>query len=243
MINLLHTSKYDSNICYEVLNSLKYSDIKVYNEYREYTDIEFSDTRNECMILLIKASDLIVGGTAIKKIVTNYAHGKLTKEKEEKEEKITNHANILYIDHNNKQIIRFEPHGWSTKCPSADTKLNNLANKVGYRYIKPSDYQHRDGPQLLQNGLELYGTQGCIIPAGTCAIWCTYLIHYHVLNQHNDFITNYLNFYDQVNTKAKANVKISEYISYVSQWHNIFGPKTRSYTSITHNDLFEICTE
>ncbi len=243
MINLLHTSKYDSDICNKVLKNIKDSDIKIYNNCEDIDNIEFTNY-NTCVELIINTSDLVIGGTAIKKIVTNYEYGKEKEEdKKENEKKETFHANVLYIDHDNKQIIRFEPHGFATKCPLVDTKLSNLARIVGYNYIDPGKYQHRDGPQMIQNGLELYGTRGCILPAGTCAIWCTYLIHHHIINKHNDFITNYLNFYDQINTKAKANVKISEYISYVTEWYNIFGPRTRSYTSITHNDLFEICTE
>ncbi len=236
MINLLHTSKYDSDICNKVFKSI---DIKEYDT-EDIDDVEFINNTSIC--LTIKSSDLVVGSTSIKKIVTNYEYGK-EKEKGKGKKGITYHVNIIFIDHDNKQIIRFEPHGFVTKCPLVDTKLSNLAQIVGYNYIDPGKYQHRDGPQMIQNGLELYGTRGRILPAGTCAIWCTYLIHYHILNKHNDFITNYLDFYDQVSTKAKANVKISEYISYVTEWYNVFGPRTRSYTSITHNDLFEICTE
>lgn len=60
------------------------------------------------------------------------------------------HTNIILIDHKLKLVYRYEPLGWATHLYDQNEvgkDVEEMSNKLGYRYVSPAEFCLREGPQ------------------------------------------------------------------------------------------------
>lgn len=99
------------------------------------------------------------------------------------------HSNPIVIDKDRKTILRFEPHGYSTKTydiEKCDDAIKDMMSRVSlfkeYSYISPSDYQAEIGPQknetrqtAFKRVVARFGSTVRLVQAsGFCKAWAMY---------------------------------------------------------------------
>lgn len=97
------------------------------------------------------------------------------------------HSNIIFIDTNNKSIIRFEPQGGILVNDSIDIDsvlsnyfINNNYFK-DYTYIKPTDYMPLNGFQAISNEINHYNMKKGDM-GGFCSAWCLLFVELYLKN-------------------------------------------------------------
>lgn len=96
------------------------------------------------------------------------------------------HANSIIMDLNKRKVWRFEPNGkncsfYSQK--SLDKDLTEYYKMFDIKYISPSDYQDKDGPQYREIKADFERIPGQ--SDGFCAAWSLYFIHLFLENNKN----------------------------------------------------------
>ena len=96
------------------------------------------------------------------------------------------HANILFIDKQNKTIERFEPNGANHPVglnynPNLlDNLLESKFIEYNLNFLKPSDFLPTIGFQILENVEAKCKKLGD--PNGYCALWCTWWVYHRLKN-------------------------------------------------------------
>lgn len=97
------------------------------------------------------------------------------------------HANILFIDKNNKQIERFEPNGANYPIglnynpDILDEILKSKFDDYDLKYIKPKDFLPNIGFQILEN-IEESKCKRIGDPNGFCGVWCIWWVYHRMKN-------------------------------------------------------------
>ena len=104
------------------------------------------------------------------------------------------HANIIFIDKENKTIERFEPNGsqqpvrFNYNPGLLDDLLINKFSVYNYKYFKPQDFLPSIGFQLLEN-MENTKCKRLGDPNGFCGVWCIWWVYHRIKNNKINNIT------------------------------------------------------
>ena len=129
------------------------------------------------------------------------------------------HANIIFIDKQNKTIERFEPNG--SHQPAGlnynpellDNILIDKFNKYEYKYFAPNNFLPSIGFQLLEN-IEEYKCKRLGDPNGFCAVWCIWWVYHRIKNNKIDNITLVQNLIKKIKLENKSFKNLIRNFSY-----------------------------
>jgi len=131
----------------------------------------------------------------------------------------SSHANIIFIDKNNKTIERFEPNG--SHQPTGlnynpellDNILIDRFNKYNYKYFKPNNFLPSIGFQLLEN-IDENKCKRLGDPNGFCGVWCIWWVYHRIKNIKLDNITLVQNLIKNIKLENKSFKNLIRNFSY-----------------------------
>ena len=141
------------------------------------------------------------------------------------------HSNILFIDINNKSIIRFEPQGGLFVSDSIDIDsvlssyfINNNTFFKDYTYFKPSDYMPLNGFQSISNEINHFNMKKGDM-GGFCSAWCLLFVELYLKNV--DIINKFglKSFYNKtmkkmINSQYMVTEQIRNYANHLHKKQN-----------------------
>lgn len=96
------------------------------------------------------------------------------------------HANLMLYDRLDRTVVRFEPRGWHggyDSEPMDDALALSIRKHLGSRFIRPSEFQARIGPQRLEYQQTDKDKERIAI-LGPCAYWCLLFLHAKLRSPH-----------------------------------------------------------
>ena len=132
------------------------------------------------------------------------------------------HANLLFVDLENKTIERFEPYGFvksfgttdTNTTKSFDTQMKKMLKKYKFKYLKPKLFSPKKGLQFIEeHKIEKQSKKSTsekdTDPEGFCAAWSLWYADTRMTNQHisRNKLINYT-----IKVLGKSNTSLRQFI-------------------------------
>lgn len=133
------------------------------------------------------------------------------------------HANVLFYDFKNKEIIRFEPYGDTNVL---DYNLDDIIEEEltwnnDFKYIRPKDYYKGSGLQSLSDDNNiLFQKPGDF--GGFCLAWCLWFVEMKLENKN-------INNIDLINKSIKKITREHNLVDYIRSYGNKITQKKYDY--------------